>query len=212
MFVSDNVCCVCPEVPNIRDAVAYGGDEVSNDLDRAFSGYSAFPVGNRAAANARALAFATPRFASIDCYQGAHIETTECGTSEAWAGASKLVQLSGEPYRIAGTRAGRRSPGVRGRQQSAPSTVVRLMQGTKSGTVCSLKRVTSICRVAHDNDLLVQKDGARFSNVLMGLGSTPADISLRPGVGILSYGAWTCADGFVIFNRDLSTQQLGGVA
>ena len=43
MFVSDNVSYVCPEVmraidaANIGDAVAYGDDEASNDLDRAFS-------------------------------------------------------------------------------------------------------------------------------------------------------------------------------
>jgi threonine aldolase len=103
MLGSDNVSCVCPEVTraidaaHIGDAVAYGSDEASNDLDRACAGYletavTALPVGNGTAANALALAFATPRFASIYCHQAAHIETTECGASEAWAGGSKLVR------------------------------------------------------------------------------------------------------------------------
>src|SRR4051812_15046188 len=111
MFVSDNASCVCPEVmgaieaANTGDAVAYGNDESSKDLDRAFSTYfgtavTAFPVGTGTAANALALAFATPRFAAIYCHQAAHIETTECGASEAWAGGSKLILLDGDQYRI----------------------------------------------------------------------------------------------------------------
>jgi threonine aldolase len=211
MFVSDNVSCVCPEVmraidaANIGDAVANGGDEASNDLDRAFSGYfetavTALPAGNGTAANALAIAFAMPRFASIYCRQAAHIETTECGASEAWAGGSKLVLLSGEQYRIdADTLRSALARVPRSGPQSAPPAIVSLTQGSESGTVYSLDQVTSICRVTHDNGLLVHMDGARFANALVALGCTPADMSLRAGIDILSYGATKnggiCADG-----------------
>ena len=226
MFVSDNVSCVCPEVmraidaANIGDAVAYGDDEAWNDLDRAFSGYfetevTALPAGCTAA-NTLALAFAPPRFASIYCHQPAHIETTECGACEASAGGSKLVLLSGEQYRIdADTLRSALARAPRGRPQSAASAVLSLTLGTEAGTVYSLDQVTSICRVAHNNGLLVHMDGARFSNALLAFGCTPADMSWRAGIDILSYGATKNggmrADGVVIFNRDLSTQQLGSL-
>jgi threonine aldolase len=107
MFVSDNVSCVCPEVmhaiedANVGDAVAYGEDRLSSELDSAFSTYfdgpaTAIPVGSGTAANAIALAIATPRFAASYCHEAAHIETTECGASEAWAGGSKLILLGGD--------------------------------------------------------------------------------------------------------------------
>jgi threonine aldolase len=225
MFVSDNVSCVCPEVmraieaANIGDAVAYGGDDASNDLDRAFSAYfetpvTALPVGTGTAANALALAFATPRFAAIYCHQAAHIETTECGASEAWAGGGKLILLDGEQHRIdADTLKAALARVPRGRPQSAPPAVVSLTQGTEVGTVYSLDQIAAICRLAHDNGLLVHMDGARFSNALVALGCSPAEMTWRAGIDILSYGATKnggmCADGVVIFNRDLGTQQLG---
>lgn len=225
MFVSDNVSCVCPEVmgaieaANIGDAVAYGGDESSQTLDNAFSAYfetavKALAVGTGTAANALALAFATPRFAAIYCYQAAHIETTECGASEAWAGGSKLILLDGEQYRIdAETLKAALARVPRGRPQSAPPAVVSLTQGTEVGTIYQLDQIAEICRVAHDNGLLVHMDGARFSNALVAIGCAPADMTWRVGVDILSYGATKnggmCADGVVIFNRDLDTQQMG---
>jgi hypothetical protein len=73
MFVSNNVRRVRSEVMcAIGTAVAYCGDEASNDLARAFSGYfepavAALRAGTGTAANALALAFATPRFASMYC-------------------------------------------------------------------------------------------------------------------------------------------------
>jgi threonine aldolase len=226
MFVSDNVSCVCPEVmraidaANIGDAVAYGDDEASNDLDRAFSGYFETPVtplpAGCTAANALALAFAPPRFASIYRHQAADIETTECGACEAWPGGSKLVLLGGEQYRIdADTLWSALARAPRGRPQSAAPAVLSLTLVTEAGTVYSLDQLTSIWRVAHNNGLLVHMDGARFSNALVAFGCTPTGMSWRGGIDILCYGATKNggmrADGVVIFNRDLSTQQLGSL-
>jgi threonine aldolase len=221
MFVGDDVSCGCPEAmraidaANIRGAVAYGGDWAANDLDRTCSGFfetsvTAFPAGNGTAANALALAFATPRFAAIYCHQATPSQTAACGASEAWAGGSKLVQLSGEQYCIdADTLRSALARVPRGRPQSAPPAVVSHTQGIEARTVYSLEQITSICRVAHDNGLLVHMDGARFSNAPVLLGCSPTAMSWRTGIVILSYGAWMCADGVVSFDRDLSIQQRG---
>lgn len=225
MFVSDNVSCVCPEVmsaieaANSGDAVAYGGDEASNELNAAFSSYletpvTAFPVGSGTAANALSLALATPRFAAIYCYESAHIETTECGASEAWAGGSKLILLPGENYRISAEilkSALGRVP--RGRPQSAPPAVVSITQGTEVGTLYTLDQIKAISQMAHDHGLLVHMDGARFSNAIVALGCSPADMTWRAGIDILSYGATKnggmCADGVVVINRNIDPNQIG---
>lgn len=225
MFVSDNVSCVCPEVmgalaaANHGDAAGYGGDDTSKELSAAFSNYletavTAFAVGTGTAANALALAIATPRFAAMYCYERAHVETTECGASEAWAGGSKLILLPGDQYRIsAGILKSALSLVPRGRSQSAPPAVVSITQGTEAGTLYTLDQIRAISQVAHDHGLLVHMDGARFSNAIAALGCSPADMTWRAGIDILSYGATKnggmCADGVVIINPKIGGDQIG---
>ena len=225
MFISDNVASVCPQVmqaivnANVGDAVGYGGDDASTELVNAFSKYfekpvSTFPVGTGTAANALALALATPRFGSIYCHQYArHIETTECGASEAWAGGSKLILLPGEHNRISADilkSALLRIP-QGARPQAASPAVISITQGTEAGTVYSLDEIAAISALAHANGLLVHMDGARFSNALVKLGCSPADMTWRAGIDILSYGATKnggmCAEAVVVFNPDIAKQQ-----
>jgi threonine aldolase len=107
---------------------------------------SAIPVGTGTAANAP-----TPRFASILCHEYAHIETTECGASEAWAGGSKLVLLPGDHYRISFDvlkSALLRVPRG-GRPQAAAPAVISISQGTEAGTVYSLQQIAAISNLAH---------------------------------------------------------------
>ena len=224
MFVSDNVSCVCPEVmraidvANKGDAVSYGGDETTHELETAFSNYyekpvCAFPVGTGTAANALALALATPRFGAIYCHENAHIETTECGATEAWGGGTKLVLLRGEHYRIDADNlksALARLPSG-DRPQMAMPAVVSISQGTEIGTIYSPDQIAAISHLAHDHGLLMHMDGARFSNALVKSGCTPADMTWRVGIDILSYGATKnggmCAEAVVIFNPNLVAQQ-----
>lgn len=224
MFVSDNVSCVCPEVmqaietANKGDAVSYGGDETTQEMETAFAGYfekpvCAFPVGTGTAANALALALATARFGAIYCHENAHIETTECGATEVWGGGTKLVLLRGEHYRIDAdnlkTALARLPSGDR--PQMAMPAVVSISQGTEIGTIYSPEQIVAISRLAHDRGLLMHMDGARFSNALVKIGCSPADMAWRAGIDILSYGATKnggmCAEAVVIFNPDLIAQQ-----
>jgi threonine aldolase len=224
MFVSDNVSCVCPEVmraieaANVGDAVSYGGDDTTHELETAFSDYfekpvCAFPVGTGTAANALALALATPRFGAIYCHQHAHIETTECGATEVWGGGTKLVLLPGDHYRIDAENlksALARLPSG-DRPQMAMPAVVSISQGTEIGTVYSPDQIAAISELAHSRGLLMHMDGARFSNALVKSGCTPADMAWRAGIDILSYGATKnggmCAEAVVIFKPDLAAQQ-----
>jgi threonine aldolase len=222
MFASDNISSVCAEVMaaieavNVGDAPGYGADAASLELDRVFSGYfekpvAAFAVGTGSAANAIALSLATTRFAAIYCHQSAHIETTECGGVESWSGGTKLVLLPGDQGRLSADAlksALARLP--RGGAQSPTPAVVSLTQGTEAGTVYSLQQIAGIAAVAHERGMKVHMDGARFSNALVKLGCSAADMTWRAGVDILSYGATKnggmSADAVVIFEPALKEQ------
>ena len=49
--------------------------------------------------------------------------------------------------------------------------------------------ITTICAIAHEAGLKVHMDGARFANAVVALEANPADLTVRAGVDILSFGA-----------------------
>jgi threonine aldolase len=205
------------EAVNVGDAPGYGADTATLELDRVFSSYfekpvTSFPVGTGSAANAIALSLATSRFAAIYCHQSAHIETTECGGVESWSGGTKLVLLPGDQGRLSANSlksALARLP--RGGAQSPTPVVISLTQGTEAGTVYSLEQIAGIAAIAHEHGMKVHMDGARFSNALVKLGCSAADMTWRAGIDILSYGATKnggmSADAVVIFEPTLKDQE-----
>jgi threonine aldolase len=70
--------------------------------------------------------------------------------------------------------------------------------------VYTLEQIQQIARIAHGHGLPLHMDGARFANALCALGCTPAEMSWKSGVDILSFGAtkngcW-CAEAIIVFN------------
>jgi threonine aldolase len=49
--------------------------------------------------------------------------------------------------------------------------------------------IRALCEVAHRHGALVHLDGARFANAIAALGCTPAGMTWRAGVDIVSFGA-----------------------
>jgi threonine aldolase len=49
--------------------------------------------------------------------------------------------------------------------------------------------IRALSDVAHDHGLLVHLDGARFANAIAALGCTPAEMTWRAGVDVVSFGA-----------------------
>ena len=64
-----------------------------------------------------------------------------------------------------------------------------LTQATELGTVYTPAELTAVCATAHRNGLAEHLDGARFANAVASLGCTPADITWKAGVDVLSFGA-----------------------
>jgi threonine aldolase len=83
-----------------------------------------------------------------------------------------------------------------------------LTQSTEVGTVYTVDELSRLCHWAKSQGLRVHVDGARFMNAVVALGVTPAELSWRCGVDVMSLGASKTGGGIgdtvVFFDRDLA--------
>jgi threonine aldolase len=63
-----------------------------------------------------------------------------------------------------------------------------LTQATDWGTVYRPEEVQALASVAHAAGLKVHMDGARFANAVAFTGASPADLTWRAGIDVLSFG------------------------
>jgi threonine aldolase len=219
-FRSDNVATVAPEILRALDAVnhgpaaSYGNDEYSALLNRKFSDLfeaevTVFPVSTGTAANALSLATCARPYGAIYCHEEAHIHTSEAGATEAFSGGAKLIALPGpngklEPRTVAAALQ-RAERGIRNRSQP---DAVSITQASEYGTVYRLDDIAAIGAMAREAGVRFHMDGARFANALVTLNCTPAQMTWRSGVDILSFGATKngamAADAIVVFKPDLA--------
>ncbi|MBV9259840.1 MAG: low specificity L-threonine aldolase, partial [Pseudolabrys sp.] len=130
---------------------------------------------------------------------------------EAWGGGTKLIPLLGENGRISIDALESKLVSLpRGRPQVATPKVVSITQGTEAGTLYSLNQIAEISALAHEHKMKVHMDGARFSNALAALDCSPAEMTWKAGIDVLSYGATKnggmSADGVVVFDETLLDQ------
>jgi threonine aldolase len=218
-FRSDNVATVCPEIlqalaaVNHGPAASYGDDEYSRALNQAFSTLfetevTVFPVSTGTAANALALAACSRPYGGIYCNEHAHIHTAEGGATEAFTGGAKIIPLAGEQFRL--TPASLRrvvSVAERGVRNKPQPDAVSITQASEHGTVYRLDEIAELGEIAREAGITFHMDGARFANALVTLGCTPAEMTWRRGVDILSFGATKngamSAEAIVVFDPKL---------
>ena len=166
-----------------------------------------FPLSSGTGSNSVALAALANPYGAIYCHETAHINVYECGAPEFFTGA-KLVGLPGRDYKLepaaldeALALAGRGNPHARPALRTQPHAAHRLRHAVRArGT-----RARS-CAVAHRHGLRVHMDGARFANAVAALGCSPAELTWRAGVDVLSLGATKNgainAEAVVVFDPD----------
>jgi threonine aldolase len=197
-LVSDNATGACPAVmdaivaANSGLAASYGDDHWSammrTKLSEIFERQvEVFPVLTGTASNALALAALTPVYGKIYCHELSHINTDECGAPELFTGGAKLIPMRGANGRIVAGDLARTISG-RGNIHVPQPAVVSITQACETGTVYQTSEIAEIAEVAHEHNLKVHMDGARFANAVSTLGVTPADITWKSGVDVLSFG------------------------
>jgi threonine aldolase len=200
-FRSDNVGGVAPELleamlaANAGTAAPYGDDDCTRGMTARFrstfehAGLVAVPVATGTGANSVALAALANPYGAIYCHETAHIHVYECGAPELFTGA-KLVGLPGPGYKLdAAALDAALALAGRGNPTRVQPFALNLTQPTDFGTLYSLDELRALSAVAHRHGLRVHLDGARFANAIVALGCTPADMTWRAGIDIVSFGA-----------------------
>jgi len=218
-FRSDNTGRAAPQIlealiqANRGTALGYGGDEWTATLQQCYSdlfetSVRVFPVATGTAANALALAVLGPSWGIVYCSELAHINTSEANATGFFGGGIKLAAVGGEHGKIsadllAATLAGTSPTQLHRGQPMA----VSLTQATDLGTVYPLDEIRAIAEVARGRGLRLHMDGARFGNAVARLDCTPADLTWRSGIDIMSFGATknggALCDAIVVFSPDL---------
>jgi threonine aldolase len=217
-FASDNWAGVHPAVAASlsRNAAGYSAAYGDGDLDQAvyrrFSEIferevAVFFVATGTAANALSLAACNKSGGIAFCHREAHLIEDECGAAEYLTGGSRLFPVDGPLGRIDAANL------EKALDRFAPEFVhagrpmaVSLTQSTEIGTVYSLDQIAGIAALAKRHGLPLHMDGARFANALVALDTTPAQMTWKRGIDILSFGGtkngcW-CAEAIVLFDLE----------
>jgi threonine aldolase len=101
-----------------------------------------------------------------------------------------MVGLPGEGCKIsAATLKGALEAGPWGGPHHVTAAVLSLTQATEAGTLYRTEEVRALTDLAHAHGLAVHMDGARFGNAVAQSNVSPADMTWRAGVDVLSFGA-----------------------
>lgn len=199
-FASDNAGPVHPQVmaalneANTGFSASYGTDvlmdEVRTRLRDIFEAPEAavYLVATGTAANSLALATLGQPWQTIFCTPVAHIEEDECNAPEFYTGGAKLT-LVGDSDKMTGQALRDTLTALQVRDvHRAQAGPVSITQVTEGGRVYSLDEIRAITDQAKASGLPVHLDGARFSNALVALGCSAAEMSWKSGVDVVSFG------------------------
>ncbi|MCF7699431.1 threonine aldolase family protein [Loktanella sp. M215] len=200
-FASDNAG---PAHPKVMDALVaanqgyasgYGADapmvEVRQMIRDIFEAPDAAVhlVATGTAANALTLATLSNPWEAIFCTPMAHIHEDECNAPEFYTGGAKLALVEAvdakmtAPTLLAAIES-EETRGVHGPQRGP----VSITQATEKGTVYTTAELMALTDVAHSFGLKTHLDGARFTNALVSLGCTPAEMTWKAGIDAVSFG------------------------
>jgi threonine aldolase len=199
-FASDNSSGAAPEVmasllkANAGYERSYGADAAMGRVTGLVRDIFKAPeavvhlVATGTAANALAVATHCPPWGAVFCHQHAHIAEDECNAPEFYSGA-KLVLVPGDRGKIGPTDLTRAlastgEGGVHGVQRG----MLSLTTVTEAGTVYSAAEISALTALARAKGIPSHLDGARFANALVTTNASPAELTWRAGVDVLSFG------------------------
>jgi threonine aldolase len=145
-----------------------------------------------------------PPWGACFCHPHAHIQVDECNAPELFSGGAKLIAVDGangklDPEALAAAIRGE------GFVHSPQPSLLSISQASELGSVYTLAELAELSAFAKRHRLALHMDGARFANAICALGVSPADLSWRAGVDVLSFGATKngclAAEAIVLFDR-----------
>ncbi|WP_182086615.1 low specificity L-threonine aldolase [Aureimonas sp. ME7] len=216
IFASDNWSGAHPAVTQslVRHgsgmAAAYGASDIDKAVEARFNAIferevAVYFVGTGTAANSLSFAAVNRPGGVVMCHREAHVAQDECGAPEFFTHGARMVPVDGAFGRMEPAALRRELERFRpGFVHAGQPMAVSLSQATEAGTLYALDEVAALSEIAHERGLAFHMDGARFANALVATNASPADMTWRAGVDILSFGAtkngcW-CAEAVVFFD------------
>lgn len=217
-FFSDNAAPVCPEamaalVEANRTDLAYDADALSGRMDAAFSDLfetevAALWVSTGTAANGLALASLCPPHGAVVCHRDAHIQNDECGGPEFYTHGAKLLLAEGAGAKLTPGAVAEMLDAVPDDVHRAQPHALSITNATEYGRAYTPGEVAALGTLARSHGLGFHMDGARFANALAFLGCSPADLTWKAGVDVLSFGfvknGGMSAEALIFFRPDLA--------
>ncbi|RFC64993.1 low specificity L-threonine aldolase [Fulvimarina endophytica] len=216
IFASDNWSGAHPAINEAMAresagmAAAYGESVLDKAVEKRFDEIferkvAVFFVGTGTAANSLAFAAVNRPGGVVLCHREAHVIEDECGAPEFFTHGARMAPVDGangkiDPDNLRRELARFKPDFVHAGQPMA----VTISQPGEAGTLYSAAEIEAIAAITHERGLALHMDGARFANGLVADGRSPADMTWRHGVDILSFGAtkngcW-CAEAVVFFD------------
>lgn len=219
-FFSDNAAPVADAVLTAMAAAnhvdaAYDGDALSRGLDDAFSQLfetrvAALWVATGTAANALALGALCPPWRGIVCHRDAHINNDEAGAPEFYTHGAKLLAAEGEGAKLTPEAILAVIDLIAKDVHRVQPAAVSITNATEYGLAYTPDEVRAIGDLARVRGLGLHMDGARFANAVAHLGCSPADVTWRAGVDVLSFGfvknGGMSAEALVFFKPELAAE------
>jgi threonine aldolase len=219
MFQSDNVVGASPKIleaivrANDGAVGSYGADPWSLKVEQQLMQFfdcplEAFLVTTGTAANALAAAAICPPWGTLLTHRESHVMEDECGAPEFFMGGAKLVGLPGVGGKVTPEILDAHFAAEPGGVRRPPIKGLSVAQGTEFGVVYRLEELASLSAATRTRGMKLHMDGARFSNALVSLGCTPADMTWKAGVDVLSLGGTKngclMAEAVIFFDRALA--------
>ena len=200
-FSSDTAAPAHPDVieaiaaANHGTAPSYGNDEITERLRALLSDvfetddFDYWLCASGTASNALALSVLCSPIGAIACHQEAHIERDERGAPEFFTGGAKLRLLPGhgaqiDPDALRNALAANTPDFV----HETPLETLSLTNLTECGTAYPVSKIESFVALAKSEGLNAHLDGARLSNALVSTGASPAAMSWKAGIDVLTLG------------------------
>lgn len=199
-FISDNTAGASAPVmaalaaANAGTAAAYGTDDWTASVEARFAELfehevAVFLVATGTAANSLALASLVRPWGAVLTHDESHVADDECGAPEFFSGGAKLIGLPGIGNKLApDTVLDALARFREGALHQVQPQAVSITQATECGQVYTPSEVAALKEATRERGLALHMDGARFANALVHLGCSPAEITWKAGVDVLTFG------------------------
>lgn len=199
---------------NAGASASYGTDEWTKKAERLLADLfetelKAYFVTSGTAANCLALSSLVQPWDQIVCHSHAHIINDELSAPEMYTGGARLTGLGNDQAKLTSSELASFMAAFEGHEpHTAQPKALSLTQLTESGCAYTLDELKGLAAIAKQYDMHVHMDGARFTNALISLGCSPAEMTWKSGVDVLCLGASKngalAAEAVIFFNTALA--------